>query len=714
MTSGDTCCSPVWQVSIPVVGNAIPDVAADFCAQCSSIDLDAIRNGQEYKRIRLTSKRLSRCPLCRFFTTILFSNNATAVNQQSEVEFELLTKNPASTYLNIPSYSLETNAFDRSQVLRLSTLNYDSFQFAVSPLPNNPQDTEAVKFTILRLESDRIDFRILKNWLTYCKSHHAKTCQTLPGYPHELSCLRVIECQTGAIIKAPEGCEFAALSYVWGQPQDNESSMAPKDGFLPPQVPKTICDAIQATIRLNLQYLWVDQYCINQKDEAELAEQVGIMDMVYNLATVTLIAACGKDARSGLPGVGSTPRVPQPLVKLHGRAWVSSDPESLLVTRVKRSRWWTRAWTYQEGLFSRRRIFFTETEVYFECNDMCTQESVSFDLHDFRNEAHMKFTGIYHGGFNSRFDGGLDKHLIAISQRQLTYQSDALNAARGIFRAFSSMPTPIRHFWGIPIEKNANALTSWAPNLVTTSPSETHERGPYYLDSCFADGLGWIPETTSLRREGFPSWSWSGWVGPLRSFDTWAAHNTSDVRIWLQRTDGTYDKISDSVITEIDANKAAGKFPYTQVLRIESRTIQVTFRYLPENGFERPYWHRDWAYPKPVYFVVTLSDSDYHYHHGTWYWPLILSAPVDTSSTLHRDLCEEIFDCHLLSARGSFGLVVREGGRGIAERLGCIDTHDALAWKPEGPSGNVSTINRSMAPGLADHVSSKVKTVLLG
>ncbi|KAG4259334.1 hypothetical protein FPRO03_13010 [Fusarium proliferatum] len=421
MASGDTCCSPIWQVSIPVVGDAIPDVAADFCAQCSSIDLCAIRNGRTYKYIRLTSKTFSPCSLCRFFTTILFSDNATPVNQQSEVEFELFAQNPASSYLNIPSYSTETNPFDRSKVLRLSTLNYDSFRFAISPLPNNSQDTEAVKFTILRLESDRIDFRLLNNWLTYCKSHHKKTCQTLPGCPHELSCLRVIECQTGAIIKAPEGSEFAALSYVWGHPQDNESSMARKDGFLLPQVPKTVSDAIQATIQLNLQYLWVDQYCINQKDEAELAEQVGIMDMVYNLATVTLIAACGKDAHFGLPGVGSTPRAPQPLIKLHGRAWVSSDPESLLVTKIKRSRWWTRAWTYQEGLFSRRRIFFTETEVCFECNDMCTQKSVSFDLHDFRNEAHMKFTGIYHGGFNSRFDGGLDKHLIAISQRQLTY-----------------------------------------------------------------------------------------------------------------------------------------------------------------------------------------------------------------------------------------------------------------------------------------------------
>ncbi|KAJ3544818.1 hypothetical protein NM208_g2846 [Fusarium decemcellulare] len=493
------------------------------------------------------------------------------------------------------------------------TASDDTVEFGIPPVPNNSRDGQTPEFTILRPEPTKTHFEVLKDWLTYCKAHHTKKCQTLPGYPHQLSCLKVIECQTGAIIKAPEG------------------------------------DAIQGTIRLNLHYLWVDQYCINQKDEAELAEQIGIIDMIYNLATVTLIAACGEDACFGLSGVSSTPRNQLPLVNIHGRTWVSSEAQ--LEHRIKKSRWWSRAWTYQEGLFSRRRIFFIDTEVYFECNNIYARESLSNDLHD---SAKIKFTGIYYVGFSGHVKGGLDRHIMAISKRQLTHQSDALNAMGGIFRAFSSMPSPIRHFWGIPMERNFSGYSNWGLGWDKTASSATIKGRPFYLDSCFADGLGWIPETISYRRDSFPSWSWAGWVVPLRNFEAWHCRDggTSVVKTWLQRTDGTYTRISESVISEVDAGSASGAIPYTQILRIEIRTIQLTFRYLPGNRFERPSWQRNWAYPNPMYFAVTFSSSEYHGHRGIWYWPLILSAPVDTNSTLHRQLCEETFDCLLLSSGG--------------------------------------------------------------
>ncbi|KAF5637781.1 heterokaryon incompatibility (HET) domain protein [Fusarium sp. NRRL 52700] len=472
----------------------------------------------------------------------------------------------------------------------------------IPSLPNNSGDDEIPKFNGLRLDPIKINFEALKMWLDYCKCHHSEACQTLPGYPRQLSCLKVIDCQTGAIVKAPEACQFAALSYVWGQPQNNESTPTPRAGFLPANMPKTIFDAIQATIRLDLQYLWVDQYCINQQDKAELAKQVGIMDMVYNLATVTLIAACGKNANFGLPGVSSTSRQEQPVIDSDGQTYVTFDTQ--LEARIKRSPWWSRAWTYQEGIFSTRCLFFTETEVYFECNTSWTHESLPYDLYNFNDRGSC---GIYCGAPNSQLAAGLDQHLVAISQRQLTYQSDALNTLGGVFRTFSYMSIPIRHFWGIPMEQNHNGSSYWAPSWDTSKQGQTNSGGSNYLDCCFADGLGWIPEITSNRREGFPSWSWSGWVGPLRSFKTWATPGTSDVRIWLQRANGTYSKISEAVINQIDATKGSDPVPYTQKLRIQSRTIALTFKYLPENDFKRPARLRKWTYTKPVYFVVTAK-----------------------------------------------------------------------------------------------------------
>ncbi len=39
--------------------------------------------------------------------------------------------------------------------------------------------------------------------------------------------------------------------------------------------------------------------------------------------------------------------------------------------------WSSRAWTYQEGLLSRRRLLFTESQVYFQCMEMHCWEGIS-------------------------------------------------------------------------------------------------------------------------------------------------------------------------------------------------------------------------------------------------------------------------------------------------------------------------------------------------
>ncbi|UPK92866.1 hypothetical protein LCI18_003801 [Fusarium solani-melongenae] len=175
------------------------------------------------------------------------------------------------------------------------------------------------------------------------------------------------------------------------------------------------------------------------------------MDIVYQLATVTLIAACGEDASFGLPGVSSTLRYKQPAIKISGRTWVSA--QTTLQDQIISSRWWSRAWTYQEGLFSRRRLYFTETEVFFECNTICTQEGLAYDLHHLSDLVNKHKSDIYRGAFGYSH-GSLEEHITEVSERQLTHQGDALNVMRGIFRAFSSMRSPIRHFWGIPIDRN--------------------------------------------------------------------------------------------------------------------------------------------------------------------------------------------------------------------------------------------------------------------
>lgn len=43
---------------------------------------------------------------------------------------------------------------------------------------------------------------------------------------------------------------------------------------------------------------------------------------------------------------------------------------------ILESNYWTRGWTYQEGVLSNRRIVFTDEQVYWECSGMAAHESV--------------------------------------------------------------------------------------------------------------------------------------------------------------------------------------------------------------------------------------------------------------------------------------------------------------------------------------------------
>jgi Heterokaryon incompatibility protein (HET) len=97
---------------------------------------------------------------------------------------------------------------------------------------------------------------------------------------------------------------YVALSYVWGPPSGDW--------------PQTILDAIEVTKRLGEQYLWVDRLCINQTNLEEKQFLISKMDAIYEGAEFTIVATVG-DARTGLLGVMTTPRKPQPWVKLKKR-----------------------------------------------------------------------------------------------------------------------------------------------------------------------------------------------------------------------------------------------------------------------------------------------------------------------------------------------------------------------------------------------------------
>jgi hypothetical protein len=202
-------------------------------------------------------------------------------------------------------------------------------------------------------------------WLKECKDSHGEFCQLKPSKKFQK--LMLIDCHTLEIVPAGPQCIYAALSYVWASKPTNLTSSSTA-AFSP-----ILQDAIQVTKLLGIHYLWIDKFCINQDNSQEKLEQINQMDAIYHGAEITIIAAAGDDETLGLSGCSSprTLRLQASIGDVIIRA-AMADPQKL----IKSSKWWTRAWTYQEAVLSRRRLVFTSEQVYFECGQMLHMENL--------------------------------------------------------------------------------------------------------------------------------------------------------------------------------------------------------------------------------------------------------------------------------------------------------------------------------------------------
>jgi hypothetical protein len=215
------------------------------------------------------------------------------------------------------------------------------------------------------------------------------------------------------------------------------------------------------------------------------------MDRIFRGAELTIVAAAGDNPKYGLPGVKNRRRVSQPTVEIGKQKFLSTlmEPQHI----IQESKWITRGWTYQEAVLSTRRLLFTDSQVYFECAKMNCCEALD---PGYEGLVAFQRTGAYSGKrLFPPIGHDITRHIEAYSQRDLTYDSDALNGISGIFRAYEQLSTPIYQLSAIP----------FLPDQFANSERKQTRH--------FALGLCWNHNTEVQRREGFPSWSWTGWKG---------------------------------------------------------------------------------------------------------------------------------------------------------------------------------------------------------
>ncbi|OQV09030.1 hypothetical protein CLAIMM_13213 isoform 1 [Cladophialophora immunda] len=350
-----------------------------------------------------------------------------------------------------------------------------------------------------RLIPAMFDPKAAVSWLNVCETTHGDACEArdIPAG------MKVIDVKSRVVVDAPDGCVYTALSYVWGSDGAANSGDTPDwaaDLQSPQLIPNTILDAITVTRRLNIPYLWVDRYCIDQESPERKAEQIRQMSSIYGGASLTIIAAAGKDASFGLPGVGSTLRRVQPVARIGGiQVWYGMTPVDDVIAK---SKWSTRGWTCQEALLSRRCLVFTEDQVYFECRSMRRSEGIEvlpehaqsvgdFDINRLVNR-------MYHSLVPSHWETESDANryreiAMEYSKRHLGRDEDAFNAFAGI----------------------AARLTDSGVYQISGLSFEDEPGDPDRLHHSFAHSLLFYHHQYDKprRRSMFPSWSWVGWAG---------------------------------------------------------------------------------------------------------------------------------------------------------------------------------------------------------
>ncbi|KAH4221737.1 hypothetical protein HBH64_156120 [Parastagonospora nodorum] len=353
----------------------------------------------------------------------------------------------------------------------------------------------------------KVDWEAVKAWLRDCDATHTG-CTSHGSDEQQLQGFKVIDCETQDIIPLPPRCRYATLSYVWGLP-----GPAPDNSLVQPkaQAPQTIKDSMMCTLALGMRYLWIDRYCIDQDDPDTKHRLIQRMDQVYRNSAINIINAAGEGPDCGLSGVSDRTRGKQELVDVH---CVRYSTLPCPKQELAQSSWAKRGWTYQEGLLSRRRIVFTQRQIYFQCLQTYGCEAIPgiYKLRVINEDSSMQAFPVLVNAPSegSELDLSSRKTWIGLRineylKRALSYESDIMNAFMGMLRQAWFSPEPVYHFWGLPFF--------------------SHTTGDEPIDADLLQALIWIaeldrPTSAELyqpnlvsRRSGFPSWTWAGWRG---------------------------------------------------------------------------------------------------------------------------------------------------------------------------------------------------------
>ncbi|KAH8196147.1 hypothetical protein TruAng_009682 [Truncatella angustata] len=357
-------------------------------------------------------------------------------------------------------------------------------------------DLYKTQLAFANLDPSWIDVETLKDWLWTCDHNHGHQCRDAlaPDDTVETRPQWLVDIKRACLVPAGPGDQYAALSYVWGQVSVTQTTTSNLGTFLEPgslkslqvKIPKTIRHVIGLLELLGIQFLWVDALCIVQDDAKIKQKQIHAMAWIYANAYVTIIAADGWDAEHGLRGIRGVTES-----RYLGKASAKSVDKSL---KAKAAKWYSRGWTFQEMVFSRRTIMFHNQTVLWECPRASWNETFLNSVFKIHQHSIQPKISVW---------PDIRQYMAAIydySLREFSDPDEALNVISSLLAV-----------WKYSYD---GGFISGLPQM-------------FFLES-----LLWQPQEPLKKRlkkdnldheRPLPSWSWAGWEGAL-DIKSWEAH----------------------------------------------------------------------------------------------------------------------------------------------------------------------------------------------
>ncbi|SPO06291.1 uncharacterized protein DNG_08980 [Cephalotrichum gorgonifer] len=304
------------------------------------------------------------------------------------------------------------------EVRFISSRDQDSVMLSifVSPGVKSPHPSIRARDPVAPQSGCYESLRLARRWLEDCTTNH-ESCRVEPVAAMPT---RVIDVGTeggNPVLVETNGTigRYATLSYCWG---DGGQLKTTKDtlssftrGISMSELPQTASDAIRICRYLGIRYLWIDALCIIQGDEDDWVRESSRMGDVYSSSTLTIAAARSGGCTQGIFGsqlFGSAEHQNSFIfrdVEVYARKSPADQhlgsPLGLNLAgqngELRRAKSWIlrpdelplarRAWTVQERVLSRRVLYYTADELWWQCDDCWACEC------SWANEANIRGAG---------------------------------------------------------------------------------------------------------------------------------------------------------------------------------------------------------------------------------------------------------------------------------------------------------------------------------